>query len=98
MSEAKTKQDEKSARRRVPVSEHPRSVDAFCRRQGFSRSQFYALLKEGRGPRIMKIGTRTTISPDAEAEFERRMEAEAAAAAAAKASNKREEADAPKAA
>ncbi len=41
------------------------SVDAFCRAHSISRSMFYALLRDGQGPRLMKIGARTLISREA---------------------------------
>jgi len=62
------------------LSEQSYSVDEFCQAERISRVTFYKLLKEGRGPRIMKLGSRTTISPTARAEWHQRMEAEAAAA------------------
>lgn len=52
------------------------SVDEFCKAHDFGRVKFYELLKEGRGPRIMKIGKRTLISVEAAAEWRRRMEQE----------------------
>lgn len=57
---------------------NPRSVDGFCARWGFSRGHFYNMLREGRGPRTMKVGSRTLISPEAEDEWRRRVEAETA--------------------
>jgi enolase len=55
------------------------TVDQFCERYNFGRSCFYKLLKEGRGPRIMKIGRLTRISPEADDEFRARLEAESGA-------------------
>jgi hypothetical protein len=40
------------------------SVEEFCRAHGISIGHFYALLKAGRGPRVMKLGTRTLISAE----------------------------------
>ncbi len=37
------------------------SVKEFCEKYGISRSKFYTLLKEGKTPQIVKIGTRTLI-------------------------------------
>jgi predicted DNA-binding transcriptional regulator AlpA len=52
------------------------SVPAFLAEHGISRSLFYRLLKEGRGPRITKIGERTLVSAEAAAEWRSRMERE----------------------
>jgi predicted DNA-binding transcriptional regulator AlpA len=45
------------------------SVTEFCRTHSISRAAFYNLLKAGRGPQIMKIGTRTLISVEAAARW-----------------------------
>jgi len=58
------------------------SVPAFLSEHGISRSLFYRLVKEGRGPRITKINDRTLISAEAAAEWRTRMEHETAQAAA----------------
>lgn len=50
------------------------SVSDFCREHGISRGLFYILLRDGRGPRIMKAGRRTLISHEAAAEWRERME------------------------
>ncbi|WP_287365893.1 hypothetical protein [Thauera sp.] len=50
------------------------SVQQFCEAHGFTKVLFYKLLKEGRGPRIMKIGARTLISTEAAADWRREME------------------------
>jgi predicted DNA-binding transcriptional regulator AlpA len=52
------------------------SVPAFLSEHGISRSLFYRLVKEGRGPRITKINDRTLISAEAAAEWRARMERE----------------------
>jgi predicted DNA-binding transcriptional regulator AlpA len=38
------------------------SVEQFCRAHSISIGFFYELLKRGKGPRLMKLGTRTLIS------------------------------------
>jgi hypothetical protein len=38
------------------------SVEQFCRAHDISIGHFYALLKAGIGPRVMKVGIRTLIS------------------------------------
>ena len=57
------------------------SVSAFCADNGLSRSLFYRLLKDGRGPRVTKIGRRSLISGQAAAEWRARMEGETTQAA-----------------
>lgn len=54
------------------------SVSEFCCAHGIARSHFYALLKEGRAPAIIKLGRRTLISTEAAAAWRRRLESEAA--------------------
>jgi predicted DNA-binding transcriptional regulator AlpA len=50
-------------------------VTEFCRQHGLSRDLFYNLLREGRGPRVIKAGRRTLISAKAAEEWHQRMEA-----------------------
>ncbi len=50
------------------------SVAEFCREHGISRGLFYRLLREGRGPRVIKAGRRTLVSCEAAEEWRRRME------------------------
>ncbi len=50
------------------------SVADFCRAHGISRALFYKLLREGHGPRVMKVGRRTLISREAAEDWRRRME------------------------
>lgn len=50
------------------------SVKEFCRSHRISRGTFYNLLKEKRGPRVMKVGARTLISTEAATEWRRQME------------------------
>jgi hypothetical protein len=54
------------------------SVRDFYRAHGISRSFFYKLVKEGKGPRCCKCGTRRLISAEAAAEWRRGLESEAA--------------------
>ena len=55
------------------------TVDEWCALYDLSRSFFYKLRRLGLGPRVMKIGNCTRISPEADEEFRRRVEAETAA-------------------
>jgi predicted DNA-binding transcriptional regulator AlpA len=52
------------------------SVPLFLAEHGISRSLFYRLVKEGRGPRLARIGGRTLITAEAAAEWRTRMERE----------------------
>jgi hypothetical protein len=45
------------------------SVEEFCKAHGISIGFFYTLLKDKRGPEIMKLGTRTLISAEAAARW-----------------------------
>ena len=53
---------------------HTYSVSEFCREHGISRGLFYQLLKDGKGPKTMKLGRRTLISREAAEDWSRRME------------------------
>jgi transposase-like protein len=50
------------------------SVSDFCREHGISRGLFYNLLRDGRGPRVIKAGRRTLITEEAAEEWRRVME------------------------
>ncbi len=51
------------------------TVSEFCEAHGrMSRTLFYSLVKEGKGPRLMKIGRRTLVSQEAAADWRRAME------------------------
>ena len=51
-------------------------VDGFCQAHKISRAFFYQLAKNGKGPRITKLGSRTLISFEAAAEWRAKMERE----------------------
>lgn len=57
------------------------TIPKFCDSHHISRTHFYELVKQGRGPRLMKVGRRTLISQEAAADWRRRMEAETASQA-----------------
>ena len=50
------------------------SVKQFCTAHGISRALFYILLKEGSGPRVMRVRGRTLISNEAAKDWQRQME------------------------
>jgi hypothetical protein len=50
------------------------TVEEFCQGHRISRGTFYNLLKDNRGPNVMKAGSRTLISNEAAADWRRRME------------------------
>jgi len=49
-------------------------VESFCKKFNISKSMFYKLKRQGRAPRIMKIGKRTIISIEAVTEWQAQME------------------------
>lgn len=52
------------------------SINEFCRRHGICRATFYNLLKAGRGPALMRVGSRVLISREAAEQWRRKMEAD----------------------
>ncbi len=50
------------------------NVNGFCAAHDITKVTFYKLLKDGLGPRIMKVGARTLISVEAAADWRRQME------------------------
>lgn len=50
------------------------SVTTFCKAFQISRSMFYKLAREGKAPRLMKVGRRTLISAEATQEWKKQME------------------------
>lgn len=61
---------------------HAFSVNQFCAAHGISRALYYVLLKDGRAPRVMKVGRRALITNEAAAEWRQRMEHATAQSAA----------------
>ncbi len=51
------------------------TVAQFCADHNISRTHFYQLTKDGKGPRLMKLGRRVLISAEAAADWRRQMEA-----------------------
>jgi hypothetical protein len=62
----------------MTMSKSAQTVDEFCVDNHICRATFYNLKKRGRGPRIMKVGSRTLITTEASADWRREMEAETA--------------------
>lgn len=54
----------------------------FCESNKISRALFYQLQKTGKGPRIMKVGRRTLITPEAAADWRKKMEQQSTPVAA----------------
>jgi predicted DNA-binding transcriptional regulator AlpA len=50
------------------------SVPGFCAAFGISRAHFYRLLKDGRGPAVIRLGRRTLISVKAAQQWCSQME------------------------
>ena len=57
------------------------TVTEFCERHRISRAHLYDLIREGRGPRVMRPGRRTLISREAASDWRREMEKRNACAA-----------------
>lgn len=51
------------------------SFDEFCSAHGLSRAMLYKMIRASKGPRVMKVGTRSLISAEAAADWRRAMEA-----------------------
>lgn len=58
------------------------TVQEFCDAHSISKVHFYALTKQGRGPRTMRLGRRVLITIEAAAEWRARIERETAQEAA----------------
>lgn len=51
------------------------TVQEFCAEHGgISKPFFYKLQKEGKGPRLMKVGRRTLVTAEAAADWRKQME------------------------
>ena len=64
------------------------SIKEFCRLHGISEDQFYKMQREGWGPTVMHVGSRTLISHEVAAEWRRAREQAAAKHAAEAAAKK----------
>ena len=51
------------------------SIVEFCRRHGISTALYFKISREGNGPRVMRVGRRTLVTPEAAAEWRRAREA-----------------------
>jgi hypothetical protein len=58
------------------------TIDEFCQTHGISRRMFYKLRKQGCGPRLMQVGTRSLIGKEAAADWRREREGNRAGVAA----------------
>jgi len=50
------------------------TVKQFCADHDISRTRYYLLKREGRGPRTYRVGMREYVSAEAAAEWRKRME------------------------
>jgi len=50
------------------------SVNEYCAALGISRGTFYNRLRDGTGPRVMKVGNRTIVTVEAHHEYRHRCE------------------------
>jgi predicted DNA-binding transcriptional regulator AlpA len=70
-----------SRKRGRPPTRQPQdtySIEQFCVANGISVSTFYALKRKGLAPRMMKIGGRFLVTPEAMADWRRQREEDAA--------------------
>ena len=51
------------------------SIPEFCLRNSISSALFFKLAREGRGPRVMRVGRRTLVTKEAAAAWRREREA-----------------------
>ena len=65
------------------ISTDVHDINSFCGAHKISRALFYLLVKEGRGPRLMRAGRRTLITKEAAADWRQKMERQTAQATAA---------------
>ena len=59
---------------RPPTPRLALSIPEFCEAHGFSEGFFHKLMKQGAGPRVMKVGARTLITFESAAEWRRARE------------------------
>ena len=52
------------------------TIDEFCMANRICRATFYNILKAGKGPVIMRVGTKTLISEEASENWRRQLESE----------------------
>jgi hypothetical protein len=65
---------QRQSRQRKPGDAH--TILSFCASNQISESHYYALKRQGKGPREIELGGRTIISPEAETDWRREREAE----------------------
>ena len=49
----------------LPAPSSLQSIPSFCEENNISKAFFYKLRKDGKAPRITKLGSRSFITPDA---------------------------------
>jgi hypothetical protein len=59
-------------------NENSYTVEEWCHKHRLCRATFYNLRKVGKGPRILKAGSRTLITSQADLDWQREREAETA--------------------
>lgn len=68
----------KSANGHGQTSQAAYTIAEFCDAHRISRTHLHNMTKAGRGPRVMKVGRRVLITPEAAADWRRLLEQEAA--------------------
>ncbi len=58
----------------MPEEKDAYSIPEFCRRHGISQSFYFDMSRNGRGPRVMRLGARVLISREAAADWRRCLE------------------------
>ena len=56
------------------MEEFAMTVSEFCARWHISEPLYFKLRRKGLGPKVMRIGRRTLITPEANAEWQRQRE------------------------
>jgi hypothetical protein len=76
-----TKTNTETTKTDTPIAAY--SVESFCAAHGMGRSFFYQILREGSGPRTMKVKKKRLITAEAAADWRRWREKKTAEAEAA---------------
>jgi hypothetical protein len=74
MSPRSKRRRNKQPQQRQPDQLH--DIGTFCAANRISESYYFSLKRAGRGPREIKLGKRTLITPEAERDWRTAMEAE----------------------
>jgi len=59
------------------MNEFAFNISQFCEGHQMSRAFFYQLLKEGRGPKVVRLGGKRLITAEAAREWRKKLDTEA---------------------